>query len=185
MFTVVCQMKITHRITKKTLNSFDQEHREHPASPPADADGPYPAIVPPPSPCHLDSSIVVDGRSEDSSTEKQAHHWNGMESIKGGQCMYIFAQYLRLLTGPIVVRATIDMLPDVPLIEIFDFYVDEAPEAWSTLVHVCRTWRNLVFGSPRRLNFRLYCSIRTQVREKLDVWPNLPIFVENYILFEN
>ena len=77
------------------------------------------------------------------------------------------------------------MLPDVPLIEIFDFYVDEAPEAWSTLVHVCKTWRNLVFGSSRRLNLRLYCSIRTQVREKLDVWPNLPIVVENHILFEN
>ena len=52
-----------------------------------------------------------------------------------------------------VARVTIDMLPDVALLEIFDFYEDEIRiEAWHTLVQVCRKWRNLVFGSPRRLN---------------------------------
>jgi hypothetical protein len=73
---------------------------------------------------------------------------------------------------------TIDMLPDVALLKIFDFYVDEKwIEAWHTLVHVCRKWRNIVFGSPRRLDLRLYCTARTPVRETLDVWPQLPIAV--------
>ena len=75
------------------------------------------------------------------------------------------------------------MLPDVVLLEIFDFYMDEEPdgkeiEAWHTLVHVCRSWRSVVFGSPRRLNLQLYCTARTPVRQTLDVWPLLPIVIK-------
>jgi pimeloyl-ACP methyl ester carboxylesterase len=44
---------------------------------------------------------------------------------------------------------------------------------------VCRKWRNIVFGSPRRLKLRLCCN-RTQRRLKLDVWPLLPIVVRGY-----
>ena len=70
------------------------------------------------------------------------------------------------------------MLPDVALLEIFDSYVSEGwIDAWYTLVHVCRKWRNVVFGSPRRLDLRLYCVPRTPVRETLSVWPPLPIGV--------
>jgi hypothetical protein len=70
------------------------------------------------------------------------------------------------------------MLPDVALLEIFDFYMDEIRiHAWYTLVHVCRKWRNVVFGSPRRLDLRLHCTASTPVRETLDVWPLLPIVV--------
>ena len=70
------------------------------------------------------------------------------------------------------------MLPDVALLEIFYFYVDGAwTEAWHTLVHVCRKWRDVVFGSPRRLNLRLSCKARTPVRETIDAWPLLPINV--------
>ena len=73
---------------------------------------------------------------------------------------------------------TIDVLPDVALLEIFDFYVhEEWDDAWPTLVHVCRKWRFIVFGSPRRLDLRLYCRARTPVRENLDVWPPLPIYI--------
>ena len=77
------------------------------------------------------------------------------------------------------------MLPDVVLLEIFDFYMDEEPEdedieAWHTLVHVCRNWRNVVFGSPRRLNLHLCCTKRTPVRENLDIWPQLPIIIKVY-----
>jgi hypothetical protein len=84
-----------------------------------------------------------------------------------------------------VARVTIDMLPDVALLRIFDFYMGEEPEgedieAWHTLVHVCRNWRNVVFGSPRRLNLQLYCRARTPVREKLEVWPLLPIIIKVY-----
>ena len=85
-----------------------------------------------------------------------------------------------------VAPVTVDMLPDVALLEIFDVYIyeeadgyeDEGIEGWQTLVHVCRKWRNIVFGSPRRLNLRLYCSSSTPVRRTLDVWPPLPIVIK-------
>ena len=85
----------------------------------------------------------------------------------------------RVLTGALA-RVTIDMLPDVALLEIFDFYVvDEAwrTQAWCTLVHVCGKWREVVFESPRRLNLRLRCTPRTPVRETLYIWPVLPIII--------
>jgi hypothetical protein len=72
------------------------------------------------------------------------------------------------------------MLPDVALLKIFDFYMHEAwreIEQWHTLVHVCRNWRTLIFGSPRYLNLRLYCVASTPVRDTLDAWPLLPIVV--------
>ena len=80
-----------------------------------------------------------------------------------------------------VARVTIDMLPDVALLEIFYFYLDEEEiESWQTLVHVCRNWRIVVFGSPHRLGLRLRCSTSTPVREMLDVWPLLPIVIIAY-----
>lgn len=81
---------------------------------------------------------------------------------------------------------TVDMLPDDALLYIFDCYVSRALRdlsriewinAWHSLVHVCRRWRHVVFGSPRRLNMQLYCTVRTPVRETLDVWPALPIVI--------
>ena len=73
---------------------------------------------------------------------------------------------------------TIDILPDVALLEIFDFYVDEKKlQVWHTLVHVCQKWRYIVLGSSRRLNLRLLCKAGTPVTETLDVWPPLPIVV--------
>ena len=78
-------------------------------------------------------------------------------------------------------KVTIDTLPDDALLEIFDCYLhDEATsmEAWHTMVHVCKKWRNVVFGSPRRLDLRLYCEAKTPVREILNIWPpELPILV--------
>ncbi len=81
---------------------------------------------------------------------------------------------------------TIDILPDDVLLEIFDFLVVESnafkAESWNwwrTLAHVCRKWRNVIFGSPHRLNLRLVCSNRTPVREMLDVWPPLPIVIHH------
>ena len=80
----------------------------------------------------------------------------------------------------------IDVLPDDVLLEIFGFHVDIYPgyenktgvEAWQSLVHVCRRWRNLVFGSPRRLNLGLYCTPETPARDTLDVWPALPLRIK-------
>jgi hypothetical protein len=50
-------------------------------------------------------------------------------------------------------------------------------EAWISLVHVCRRWRCVIFGSPRRLNLRLLCTSETTI-ENLDVWPALPLQIE-------
>jgi len=80
----------------------------------------------------------------------------------------------------------IDVLPDDVLLEIFDFYIIMNPafgektkaEAWQSLVHVCLRWRNLVFGSPCRLNLRLQCAPKTPARDTLDVWPALPLIVK-------
>jgi hypothetical protein len=70
------------------------------------------------------------------------------------------------------------MLPDLPLLKIFGFYVcGRQIHAWHTLVHVCRKWRKIVFGSKRRLNLRLFCNAKTSVREMLDIWPPLPIAI--------
>ena len=84
------------------------------------------------------------------------------------------------------------MLPDDVLLEIFDFYVNGAEpegeektvfeekvmiESWQTLVHVCRRWRTVVFGSPRRLDLRLVCTTDTPARDTLDVWPPLPLSI--------
>ena len=83
-------------------------------------------------------------------------------------------------------QVTIDVLPDVALLGIFDCYVNQVPEedddyleihAWHTLVDVCRKWRSVVFGSPLRLNLRLICTEKTPVREMLAVWPPLRIVV--------
>jgi len=80
---------------------------------------------------------------------------------------------------------TFDLLPEDVLLEIFDFYVEQARkngeiEAWHTLVHVCRKWRNVIFSSPRRLNIRLVCTARKPVRQVLAVWPPLPIVVKQH-----
>jgi hypothetical protein len=92
----------------------------------------------------------------------------------------------------------IEVLPDDVLLEIFDFCVvgyqdifrsgddpdivlrdDDARkvEWWQPLVHVCRRWRVLVFGSPRRLNLRHYCRLGSVTRKTLDFWPSLPLLI--------
>ena len=94
--------------------------------------------------------------------------------------VHLFAQYpVPTFDWCNVARARMDMLPDVALLEIFHFYVDQDPwiTEWHTLVHVCRKWRDVVFGSPRRLDLRLWCNANTPVRERLDVWPHLPIAI--------
>ena len=88
---------------------------------------------------------------------------------------------------------SIDMLPDDVLLDIFGFCVEEnwlilkkkstkkskkQIPAWQRLVHVCRRWRSVVLGSPRRLNLRLFCSDKTPARDNLDVWPALPLSIE-------
>ena len=79
---------------------------------------------------------------------------------------------------------SIDALPDDILLPIFhsclhEQYLDleERTRAWQSLVHVCRRWRSVVFGSPRRLDLRLCCTDSTPLREMLDIWPALPLII--------
>ena len=86
------------------------------------------------------------------------------------------------------------MLPDDVLLEIFHFHANEARyadddddengkkamEAWQPLVHVCRRWRVVVFGSPRRLDLRLVCTANTPARNTVDVWPALPLVIRDF-----
>jgi hypothetical protein len=44
-------------------------------------------------------------------------------------------------------------------------------EWWRSLVHVCRRWRCLVFGSPRHLNLEICYTPRPCERKSLYVWP--------------
>ncbi len=83
----------------------------------------------------------------------------------------------------------INVLPDDVLLEIFDFYMKERfhhgtkaeVETWHSLVHVCRRWRHVVFGSPHRLNLQLVCTPGTPARDTLDVWPALPLLIRGMI----
>jgi hypothetical protein len=95
---------------------------------------------------------------------------------------------------------TIDVLPDDVLLVIFDLcvYQDEGQdlsqlrpydfpkrkeiESWQALVHVCQRWRSVVFGSPRHLDLLLVCSTNTPARDTLDVWPDLPLFIQGMVI---
>jgi len=82
---------------------------------------------------------------------------------------------------------TFDLLPDNVLLETFHFYKNGLefsdgiayPRGWTweTLTHVCRRWRHVVFGSPRRLDLRLVCTSKTPSSRLLDIWPPFPIIV--------
>jgi len=82
-------------------------------------------------------------------------------------------------------QATIDVLLDDLLLQIFDLYREESTRRypvkaaweWTTLAHVCRRWRAIIFASPRRLHLRVTCDPRTPVKTSLDVWPPFPIAI--------
>ena len=76
-------------------------------------------------------------------------------------------------------EVTIGTLPGEVLLVVFNFYLDQSQgeDRWHPLVHVCRTWRSLVYSSPHRLNLQLLCSQNKPVRKTLDVWPALPIVI--------
>src|SRR5580693_10719242 len=80
----------------------------------------------------------------------------------------------------------IDMLPDNVLLEIFDFYKETTfpindswiyTWRWKALIQVCRRWRHVIFGSPRRLDLRIICTYTTPTRTSLDIWPPFPISI--------
>ena len=78
---------------------------------------------------------------------------------------------------------SIDILPDEVILGIFYSYllgyrsIDKRQNAWHPLVHVCRRWRAIVFGSPHHLDLQLICTARTHARKMPDAWPALPIYI--------
>ena len=82
-----------------------------------------------------------------------------------------------------------DMLPDDVLLSIFDFCANEEERwrkpGWETLIHVCRRWRSLVFGSARSLDLELICTSRTLARNMLDIWPPLPLYIMSIRSYAN
>jgi hypothetical protein len=49
---------------------------------------------------------------------------------------------------------------------------------WVRLAHVCRRWRQIVYGSPLRLHIQLRCKRGTPVRTHLSCWPPFPIAID-------
>ena len=103
---------------------------------------------------------------------------------KEGLCISPY-QYLTITADRREVEK--EKIPGDVLLHIFDCYVAQASriESWHILVHVCRRWRGLVFGSRCGLNLRIACTNKMPVREKLDVWrlkeaPQIPIVVSGY-----
>jgi hypothetical protein len=137
-------------------------------------------LSPPGHPQGSSESTLIDGHFEGSSAENHAHLGTGKEFIKGGRCTYMcFTTTCTDVDWCDVAWVTIDMLPDIALLEVFYFYMDEEQiEAWHTLVHVCRQWRSIVFESPHRLNLRIYWPFHIPVKGMLDVWPPLPIVMK-------
>jgi F-box-like len=131
---------------------------------------------------------MMVGHFEGPSMEKHTYQGTRSEYTKGSRCTFVFFPTVCYFDWCNVVgQVTIDKLPDDALLEIFDYYVNSTQddlfqriEVWHMLVHVCRKWRNVVFGSPLRLNLRLSCSARKPVRENLNIWPELPIVIRQY-----
>ena len=83
------------------------------------------------------------------------------------------------------------MLPDDVLLVIFYFCVAHVRnqdiilvkviELWQSLVHVCRWWWAIIFGSPHRLNIWLVCTLRRPARQSLDVWLALDLLIKGTI----
>ena len=105
--------------------------------------------------------------------------WTGAQEFIWARSRYVVQTPCPTETPPDWDQVTIDILSNDILLCIFYEYANGPykGEEWRTLVHVCRRWRTLVFGSPRHLNLQLFCWIGTQVTKKLDIWPTFPIVV--------
>jgi hypothetical protein len=49
-------------------------------------------------------------------------------------------------------------------------------------VHVCQSWRQVIFESPHRLDLQIRCTHGTPVKQHLDlgIWPAFPIVIDYY-----
>ncbi|KAI0258960.1 hypothetical protein BC834DRAFT_668249 [Gloeopeniophorella convolvens] len=80
---------------------------------------------------------------------------------------------------------TIDSLPDIALLEVFDHYrlTEECRGGfnwmwWYTLAHVCHRWRQVILASPERLSLRYLITHGSPVTDILRHQPRLPLVLE-------
>ena len=76
-------------------------------------------------------------------------------------------------------QGTIEMLSVDVLLEVFRHYLYDTQNSWPTLIHVCKSWRQIVLSSPVGLALRLYCTHGTPVLKTLQYWPPIPLIL-NY-----
>src|SRR5229473_481593 len=149
-------------------------------------------IASPSLPSHPVTSIAIEHRSEGVQMAKN-HRQAEEKRTRGSRSMSFNMQHPAItaygLWCDVGHVGRIDVLPDDVLLEIFDFYMEKRlpsvtkteVDAWHSLVHVCRRWRCLVFGSRHRLNLQLVCTPKTPSRDTLDVWPTLPLLIRGYM----
>ena len=84
------------------------------------------------------------------------------------------------------ILATIEVLPEDTLLEVFDFYrLDAIKQStgrlwkWHRLAHVCRKWRHVLSMSPRRLDLRVLCECGAPIESILSSWPTFPLVVRH------
>ena len=80
-------------------------------------------------------------------------------------------------------EASVNILPDDVLLQIFDFYRKGRKHPWSLsewcpLLLVCQRWRQLVISSPHRLYLYILCTRRKSFRKSLDLLPTFPIEID-------
>ena len=136
-------------------------------------------------PFYRESQSQIDSHTNGSLVQRNNPHCSTRAISKKLHGRKLFTQHPATIADRFhcnVDQVTIDMLPDDALLEVFDFLLNQNKdvEAWHPLVHVCQRWRNIVFASPRRLNLHLHCTTRKPVREKLHVWPDFPIIMEQF-----
>ena len=83
--------------------------------------------------------------------------------------------------------ATIDVLPDDVLLEIFDMYRFDTPEhsrpggrpwEWHRPAHVCQRWRSVIFASSRHLGLKIFCTYGKPVIDILNTFSTFPIIMK-------
>ncbi|KAF8502626.1 hypothetical protein F5888DRAFT_1109167 [Russula emetica] len=170
-----CQKNFFRRIEQianEVSNNPAQTRTGHQLSTPY----PFTALAPSSFPSHPGTSILMDCHSEGSLTVDNSARRRTSKDIRSG-CQ-----------GQLII---FDMLPDDVLLEIFDLFLGEdwgkyykylelqRLKEWTTLAHVCRRWRSVVFQSPLRLNLRLLCTRKTLARDTLHIWPPLPLIIHD------
>ena len=123
--------------------------------------------------------MATESPPKEQDTDADLSEVSSKQSQKGLPLFQHTQRELTLFPGK---NTTIEKLPREILDEIFRLYRLEAlaltqgrPWEWHRLIHVCQTWRSIIFDSTHRLGLQLFCTNGTPVRDTLHCWPKLPI----------